>query len=51
MAFGSPLGATIVPFVNWQGLFLAVGAAGAALHGITWVDRQGREQKAQAKRH
>jgi len=30
MAFGSPLGAMIVPFVGWQGLFLVVGAAGAA---------------------
>lgn len=31
MAFGSPLGALIVPFVGWQGLFVVVGAAGAAL--------------------
>jgi predicted MFS family arabinose efflux permease len=31
MAFGSPLGAMIVPVVGWQGLFLVVGAAGAAL--------------------
>ena len=31
MAFGSPLGAMIVPFVGWQGLFVAVGAAGAVL--------------------
>ena len=31
MAFGSPLGAMIVPFVGWQGLFLVVGGAGAAL--------------------
>ena len=31
MAFGSPLGAMIVPFVGWQGLFVVVGAAGAAL--------------------
>jgi len=31
MAFGSPLGAMILPFMNWQGLFLVVGAAGAAL--------------------
>ncbi len=31
MAFGSPLGAMIVPFVGWQGLFVAVGAAGVAL--------------------
>jgi predicted MFS family arabinose efflux permease len=30
MAFGSPLGAIIVPFIGWQGLFLVVGAAGAA---------------------
>jgi predicted MFS family arabinose efflux permease len=31
MAFGSPLGAMIVPFVGWQGLFVVVGVAGAAL--------------------
>ena len=31
MAFGSPLGALIVPFVGWQGLFLVVGAGGAVL--------------------
>jgi predicted MFS family arabinose efflux permease len=31
MAFGSPLGAMIVPFVGWQGLFVDVGAAGAVL--------------------
>ncbi len=31
MAFGSPLGAMIVPLVGWQGLFLVVGAAGAVL--------------------
>src|SRR5713226_1584343 len=31
MAFGSPLGAMLVPFVGWQGLFVVVGAAGAAL--------------------
>src|SRR5712675_163557 len=31
MAFGSPLGAMIVPFVGWQGLFVVVGAAGAVL--------------------
>lgn len=31
MAFGSPLGAMIVPFVGWQGLFVVVGAVGAAL--------------------
>ena len=31
MAFGSPLGAILVPFIGWQGLFLAVGAAGAGL--------------------
>lgn len=31
MAFGSPLGALIVPFVGWQGLFVVVSAAGAAL--------------------
>src|SRR5229473_7828654 len=31
MAFGSPLGAMIVPTVGWQGLFVVVGIAGAAL--------------------
>lgn len=31
MAFGSPLGAILVPFVGWQGLFLVVGAAGGGL--------------------
>ncbi|QIG49362.1 MFS transporter [Nordella sp. HKS 07] len=31
MAFGSPFGAMLVPFIGWQGLFLAVGAAGGAL--------------------
>jgi predicted MFS family arabinose efflux permease len=31
MAFGSPLGAMIVPFVGWQGLFVVVAVAGAAL--------------------
>jgi len=31
MAFGSPMGAMIVPFVGWQGLFVVVGAAGAVL--------------------
>jgi len=31
MAFGSPLGAILVPFIGWQGLFLVVGAAGAGL--------------------
>ncbi len=31
MAFGSPLGAMIVPFVGWQGLFVVVGAVGAVL--------------------
>ncbi|MBN9560544.1 MAG: MFS transporter [Alphaproteobacteria bacterium] len=31
MAFGAPLGAIVVPFVGWQGLFLVVGAAGAGL--------------------
>ena len=28
MAFGSPLGAMLVPFIGWRGLFLTVGAAG-----------------------
>ena len=31
MAFGSPLGAMIVPYIGWQGLFLVVGAAGGGL--------------------
>lgn len=31
MAFGSTLGAMILPFVGWQGLFVVVGVAGAAL--------------------
>jgi predicted MFS family arabinose efflux permease len=31
MAFGSPLGALIVSFTGWSGLFIAVGAAGVAL--------------------
>jgi len=29
MAFGAPLGAMLVPFIGWRGLFLLVGAAGA----------------------
>lgn len=28
MAFGSPLGAVLVPFIGWRGLFLVVGATG-----------------------
>ena len=31
MAFGSPLGALLVPMIGWRGLFLVVGAAGAAI--------------------
>lgn len=31
MAFGSPLGAMLVPFIGWRGLFLLVGAAGAVV--------------------
>lgn len=31
MAFGSPLGAMLVPFIGWRGLFLVVGAAGAGV--------------------
>jgi predicted MFS family arabinose efflux permease len=31
MAFGSPLGAIIVPFIGWQGLFVVVGVAGVVL--------------------
>ncbi|MBX9819116.1 MFS transporter [Afipia birgiae] len=31
MAFGSPLGAMLVPFIDWQGLFVVVGAAGGVL--------------------
>lgn len=28
MAFGSPLGAMMVPYIGWQGLFVVIGAAG-----------------------
>lgn len=31
MAFGSPLGAIILPMIGWQGLFVVVGLAGAVL--------------------
>lgn len=31
MAFGAPFGVLLAPFIGWQGLFLAVGAAGLAL--------------------
>nr|WP_209436960.1 MFS transporter [Methylobacterium variabile] len=31
MAFGSTFGALLEPFIGWRGLFLAVGAAGAAI--------------------
>jgi predicted MFS family arabinose efflux permease len=31
MAFGSPLGAMLVPLIGWRGLFIAVGVAGGAL--------------------
>jgi predicted MFS family arabinose efflux permease len=31
MAFGSPLGAMIVPLIGWKGLFILVGCAGAGL--------------------
>jgi MFS family permease len=31
MAFGSPLGAMLVPAIGWRGLFVVVGLAGAAL--------------------
>lgn len=31
MAFGSPLGALLVPFIGWRGLFVIVGVAGAGL--------------------
>ncbi len=31
MAFGSPLGAMVVPFIGWRGLFLTAAAAGAAV--------------------
>ena len=31
MAFGSPLGALLVPVIGWRGLFLVVGAAGAGI--------------------
>ncbi|TAJ30663.1 MAG: MFS transporter [Bosea sp. (in: a-proteobacteria)] len=39
MAFGSPLGAILVPFIGWQGLFLVVGAAGAGLLLLFLPDR------------
>jgi predicted MFS family arabinose efflux permease len=31
VAFGSPLGAMLVPLIGWRGLFVVVGFAGAAL--------------------
>jgi predicted MFS family arabinose efflux permease len=31
MAFGAPLGAMLVPFVGWRGLFLLVGTAGGVV--------------------
>ncbi|MGQ0523116.1 MAG: MFS transporter [Betaproteobacteria bacterium] len=31
MAFGSPLGAMLVPFIGWRGLFIAVGVAGVGV--------------------
>jgi predicted MFS family arabinose efflux permease len=31
MAFGSPLGAMLVPIIGWRGLFVVVGVAGAGL--------------------
>ncbi len=31
MAFGSPLGVMMVPYVGWQGLFVVTGAAGLAI--------------------
>ncbi len=31
MAFGSPLGALLVPLIGWRGLFVVVGLAGAGL--------------------
>jgi len=31
MAFGSPLGALLVPMIGWRGLFLVVAAAGAGI--------------------
>lgn len=31
MAFGSPLGAMLVPYIDWQGLFVVVGAVGGVL--------------------
>jgi predicted MFS family arabinose efflux permease len=42
MAFGSPLGAMIVPFVGWQGLFLFVGSqrCGAAGPSAQWGCRR-----------
>jgi len=34
MAFGSPLGAMLVPFIGWRGLFLLAGIAGGVVLGL-----------------
>src|SRR5713226_7327195 len=39
MAFGSPLGAMLVPVIGWHGLFVVVGLAGAALLLVLLPDR------------
>jgi predicted MFS family arabinose efflux permease len=39
MAFGSPLGAMLAPSISWEGLFLAVGAAGITLLSILSTNR------------
>jgi predicted MFS family arabinose efflux permease len=40
MAFGSPLGAILVPFIGWHGLFLLVGVAGGCLLPLLLPYRQ-----------
>jgi predicted MFS family arabinose efflux permease len=40
MAFGSPLGAILVPSIGWRGLFLLVGAAAIVLFLILYPSRR-----------
>ena len=40
MAFGSPLGAMLVPVIGWRGLFLTVGAAAIVLLLILYPSRR-----------
>jgi predicted MFS family arabinose efflux permease len=40
MAFGSPLGAMLVPAIGWRGLFLTVGAAAVVLLLILYPSRR-----------